>query len=718
MACPSNTSAVSRGTAIPASSRRRAPCRNAVCTVIPRLVDRALFRLLLHLFALVVSDQRVEDSVHLALHHEIELVERQADAVIAHAILREVVGADLLTAVARPHHALALRAQHRLLLFQLQLVQAGTQHSLGLGAILDLRFFVLAGNHQAGGQVGDAHGRIRGVDALPAGAGGTEGIDADVLGLDLDLNFVGFGQDRHRDGGGMHAALLLRYGHALHAVHATFVLQFGVDLGAGDQRDHVLEAADAALTGGGDYHLPALGLRVARVHAEDLGGEQHGLIAARAGADFEDDVLIVVGVLGQQQDLEIFLDLHLLRLQFRDFHFRHGLEVGVRLQQHGTRLGQAVFDLLPFAILDHDVGKFAPRLGDLAVLIRVANDGRIGHLLGELVKTFFELIELRSKMHGGLCDDQLAALLLLERHGAFERADGNRRLLVGRGFGGDALQPQAGRRHGGQHRAAPLGGKADEFVTDARNQRQQRDAAQEFGQKAIERNERVEHNGNDDDHEQEAGAAARMESRELLRIFHRHRQAGFEIKDYFVLRAVKLKDAMDILHQGQGEHEQDKDEHADQAISQVKRDAPAQRRIDALQPGGEVQGNELVHEKEHTEGDYEVGGQHPAWDFLRFLVIFLLFLLDFFQRNVRRELERLHAKRHRLGQRAYPAENGVFENLVLVGHPGERHFLGHNVTVGFTNRHAVAVRSPHHDTFHDGLSADEGGFLAAFQDRH
>src|ERR1039458_3516699 len=48
-------------------------------------------------------------------------------------------------------------------------------------------------------------------------------------------------------------------------------------------------------------------------------------------------------------------------------------------------------------------------------------------------------------------------------------------------------------------------------------------------------------------------------------------------------------------------------------------------------------------------------------------------------------------------------------------HPGERHFLGHNVTVGFTNCHAVAVRSPHHDTFHDGLSADEGGFLAAFR---
>src|ERR1035437_4908786 len=101
MAGESSTSAVSRGTAIPASSRMRAPCRNAVCTVIARLDDRSLFRLLLHFFALVMRDQRVEDGIHFALHHEIELIERQADAVIAHAILREVVGADFLAAVAR-----------------------------------------------------------------------------------------------------------------------------------------------------------------------------------------------------------------------------------------------------------------------------------------------------------------------------------------------------------------------------------------------------------------------------------------------------------------------------------------------------------------------------------------------------------------------------------------------------------------------------------------
>ena len=46
----------------------------------------------------------------------------------------------------------------------------------------------------------------------------------------------------------------------------------------------------------------------ARVHAEDLGRKQRSLVAARAGADFENDVLLVVGVLGQQQHLDLFFE--------------------------------------------------------------------------------------------------------------------------------------------------------------------------------------------------------------------------------------------------------------------------------------------------------------------------------------------------------------------------------------------------------------------------
>ena len=198
----------------------------------------------------------------------------------------------------------------------------------------------------------------------------------------------------------MDAALLLGHRNALHAVHAAFVLELAVDLVAADQRDDFLEPAHGGFAAGGHFHLPALRFAVARVHAEDLGREQGGLVAAGAGADFEHHVLVVVGIFGQQQDLELLFELKLLRLQLRHLLFGHGFELGVLFLQHGASLGQAVFHLLPFAELGHQVGNLALRLGDFAVLIGVADHRRIGHLLSELVKALFELFELWNELHG------------------------------------------------------------------------------------------------------------------------------------------------------------------------------------------------------------------------------------------------------------------------------------------------------------------------------
>src|SRR3990170_73925 len=50
---------------------------------------------------LVIGDQRVDDLVEFAHHHPVELVERQIDAMVGDAALREVISADPLRAVAR-----------------------------------------------------------------------------------------------------------------------------------------------------------------------------------------------------------------------------------------------------------------------------------------------------------------------------------------------------------------------------------------------------------------------------------------------------------------------------------------------------------------------------------------------------------------------------------------------------------------------------------------
>ena len=56
----------------------------------------------------VVVDQGVGHRLQIAGDDLIELVQRQADAVIGHAVLREVVGADPLAAIAGADQALAL----------------------------------------------------------------------------------------------------------------------------------------------------------------------------------------------------------------------------------------------------------------------------------------------------------------------------------------------------------------------------------------------------------------------------------------------------------------------------------------------------------------------------------------------------------------------------------------------------------------------------------
>ena len=90
------------------------------------------------------------------------------------------------------------------------------------------------------------------------------------------------------------------------------------------------------------FDLPALRLGVAGVHAEHFGGEERGLVAAGAGADFQDDVFLVVRILGQQQNLEFFFHAADARFQFVEFFLGVGAHVGIFfVGQHSLALGDA-----------------------------------------------------------------------------------------------------------------------------------------------------------------------------------------------------------------------------------------------------------------------------------------------------------------------------------------------------------------------------------------
>ena len=75
-----------------------------------------------------------------------------------------------------------------------------------------------------------------------------------------------------------------------------------------DQRDHFLDSAEPGVAEAERLDLPSMAFGVAGVHAEQIAGEQRRLLAAGAGADLEDDVLVVVGIARREQHLELLFE--------------------------------------------------------------------------------------------------------------------------------------------------------------------------------------------------------------------------------------------------------------------------------------------------------------------------------------------------------------------------------------------------------------------------
>ena len=85
----------------------------------------------------------------LPCHDVAELVQREVDAVIGDAALRKVVRADALGAIARAHLQLAVPRDFAVALFLLGGEQLGLHERHGARAVLVLRAFVLALDHEA-----------------------------------------------------------------------------------------------------------------------------------------------------------------------------------------------------------------------------------------------------------------------------------------------------------------------------------------------------------------------------------------------------------------------------------------------------------------------------------------------------------------------------------------------------------------------------------------
>ena len=145
------------------------------------------------------------------------------NAVVGYSVLGEIISPDFFASVAGADLLFSFgRFFGAFFVFQPG-QKPGTQDLHGLFFVLVLGFFVLAGYHQAGRQMGYPDGRVSGIDALAARPGRAVSVNFYVLRLYRQIDLFGFGHDRHGHGAGMHAPGFFGFRHSLHPMSSRFV---------------------------------------------------------------------------------------------------------------------------------------------------------------------------------------------------------------------------------------------------------------------------------------------------------------------------------------------------------------------------------------------------------------------------------------------------------------------------------------------------------------
>src|SRR5579872_5416009 len=169
-----------------------------------------------------------------------------------------------------------------------------------------------------------------------------------------------------------------------------------------------LEAAFGAFADGNDVHLPTLLGGVAFVHAEQIAGEEGSLVAAGAGADFEDDIALIHCVFRNEREANLLFEPFLARDKRRLLRFRELAHLGTVLRVRDQRVeigdfgfgGTIGFD-------DLDGGR---KLSELARELDVSLRRKVGrHLVFHQRVAGNERVELLLRQRGQSCRPSAAA---------------------------------------------------------------------------------------------------------------------------------------------------------------------------------------------------------------------------------------------------------------------------------------------------------------------
>src|SRR6185437_4690043 len=233
--------------------------------------------------------------------------------------------------------------------------------------------------------VGDAYSRVGRVDRLATGPGGAVDIDLQVALVYLHVHILGFGQHRHGGGRGVDATLGLSLRHPLNAVRATLELEDRVGILALDGK------CVLALPYLQRLYLQARALRIAGEHAVDVPRPQTCLVAAGAALDFDDHVLLVVGVALDHREADLLFE----RLDALAGAFEQLAQLGVLTVLGDQLLSTGRIVSGPSPLLGELGGRLQLAVGTtyLGIALPIADHLGFGHLLTELGKASFDLLD-------------------------------------------------------------------------------------------------------------------------------------------------------------------------------------------------------------------------------------------------------------------------------------------------------------------------------------
>src|ERR671918_2377271 len=231
------------------------------------------------------------------------------------------------------------------------------------------------------------------VDGLASRAAGAIDVDAQVVGVYLDLDFVCLRQYENARSGRVDAPSRFRDRDPLHPVHTCLHLQARVGALPFNREDDLLETAYAALVRGQNLRLEPSRLRVARVHAIEVGGEQAGFVTPGSRPNLDDHVAVVVGILREQGLRELVLELLDGGLLLAYLLIEVGAFLVGRVRQHRSRLIEVVRGApVPPPRLDDrlELGVF---LAEPPKLVGTGGNRRIGKLKLYMLEARLHLLQ-------------------------------------------------------------------------------------------------------------------------------------------------------------------------------------------------------------------------------------------------------------------------------------------------------------------------------------